>query len=270
MQLSELIRPGATRVMGILNVTPDSFSDGGRWIGRDAALRHAVEMAEAGADLIDIGGESTRPGAAGVSSQEEMDRVIPVLESVISETSLLLSIDTSKPEVMEAAVKAGAGMINDVCALQSEGALEMASSLQVPVCIMHMQGRPRDMQRDPHYTDVVEEVSRFLMQRAEACKSAGIRPEHIVIDPGFGFGKTYQHNVDLFRALPAFCQQGYPVLVGVSRKTMLGTVTSRQVNGRMVASVVSAALAAKAGAAIVRVHDVAETVDALKVAAAFS
>jgi len=257
---------GQTRVMGILNTTPDSFSDGGLWTDRDRALRHAVAMAEAGADIIDVGGESTRPGAGDVPVREEMDRVVPVVESIVRESGIPVSVDTSKPEIMEAAVQAGACMVNDVCALQREGALEMAARLGVSVCIMHMQGEPRDMQHAPQYDDVVNEVRCFLLERARACEAAGIPHGQIVIDPGFGFGKTLEHNLALFRGIPLFCETAYPVLVGVSRKTMLGSLTSRPVAERGAASVAAAVLAAQAGAAIVRVHDVAETVDALKVA----
>lgn len=270
MNRAELFTPGQTRVMGILNTTPDSFSDGGLWTAREPALRHAVHMAEMGADIIDIGGESTRPGAQEVSIQEELDRVIPLVEAVVRETGLPVSVDTSKPEVMEAAVKSGAGMINDVYALRREGALEMAAGLHVPVCIMHMQGRPRDMQQEPRYSDVVSEVIQFLLARAGVCEVAGIPRGNIVIDPGFGFGKSHQHNIDLFRAIPRFCETGYPVLIGVSRKTLLGTLTSRPVSERAAASIAAAVLAAQAGAAMVRVHDVAETVDALKVAKALA
>ncbi len=255
----------ATRVMGILNTTPDSFSDGGLWADRDSALRHAVEMVEVGADIIDIGGASTRPGSGSVSVHEELDRVIPVIESVVAETGAQVSVDTSKPEVMAAAVESGAGMINDVFALQQRGALTMAAKLSVPVCLMHMQGKPRDMQLDPTYGDVVVEVEDFLLQRAEACKSAGIPAERIIIDPGFGFGKTLEHNIRLFRSIPRLCRHGYPVLVGVSRKAMLGALTGKAVGERKAASLAAAILAAQSGAAIVRVHDVAETVDALKV-----
>lgn len=251
--------------MGILNVTPDSFSDGGLWTSREPALRHAARMAENGADIIDIGGESTRPGAEDVSIQEELDRVLPVIESVVRETGLQVSVDTSKPEVMVEAVKAGAGMINDVFALRREGALEAAAALNVPVCIMHMQGNPRDMQQQPHYEDVAQEVTAFLINRARVCEQAGLAHHHIVLDPGFGFGKTLQHNIDLFRALPLLCETGYPVLVGVSRKAMLGAMTSRPVSERLAASITSAVLAAQAGVSIIRVHDVAETVDALNV-----
>jgi len=261
-----LFAPGQTRVMGILNTTPDSFSDGGLWTAPEAALEHAVHMAESGADVIDIGGESTRPGAGEVPVQEELDRVIPLVEAVIRETGVPVSVDTSKPEVMEAAVNSGAAMINDVFALRREGALAMAAKLKVPVCIMHMQGRPRDMQQEPRYDDVVSEVLQFLLARAGACEQAGIPSGHIAIDPGFGFGKSHQHNIALFRAIPRFCATDYPVLIGVSRKSLLGKLTSRPVTDRVAASIVSAVLAAQAGAAMVRVHDVAETVDALKVA----
>jgi dihydropteroate synthase len=261
-----LFTPEQTRVMGILNTTPDSFFDGGLWADQERALRHAIGMAEAGADIIDVGGESTRPGADEVSLQQEMDRVIPVVESIVRETGTPVSVDSSKPEIMEAAVHAGASMVNDVYALRREGALEMAVRLEVPVCIMHMQGEPREMQRAPRYDDVVSDVTGFLVERARVCEAAGIPHGRIVIDPGFGFGKTLEHNLELFRAIPRFCETGYPVLVGVSRKTMLGSLTSRPVEELAAASVGAAVLAAQNGAAIVRVHDVAETVDALKVA----
>jgi dihydropteroate synthase len=270
MNLSALFALERTGVMGILNTTPDSFSDGGLWPDHDRALRRAVTMAKAGADIIDIGGESTRPGADEVPVQQEMERVIPVVESVVRETDVLVSVDTSKPEIMEAAVLAGAGMVNDVYALRRKGALEMAARLDVPVCIMHMQGKPRDMQHAPQYDDVVDEVSEFLLERASTCEAAGIAKRRIVIDPGFGFGKTFVHNLELFRGIPRFCITGYPVLVGISRKAMLGDLTSRTVENRGAASVVAAVLAAQAGAAIVRVHDVAATIDALKVARALA
>ncbi len=254
--------------MGILNVTPDSFSDGGLWLDRDRALRHAMEMAEAGADIIDIGGESTRPGSLAAEVQQELDRVVPLIESIVAGTGLVVSIDTSKPEVMEAAVKAGAGMINDVLALRREGALEIAASLDVPVCLMHMLGRPGTMQNDPEFTDVVGEVTDFLLTRADCCELAGIPKQNIIIDPGFGFGKTLQHNIELFKAIPAFVATGYPVMVGISRKTMLGQLSDKAVDQRLAASLSAAVLATQAGAAIIRVHDVDETVDALKIASA--
>ncbi len=254
--------------MGILNVTPDSFSDGGLWLDRDRALRHAMDMAEAGADIIDIGGESTRPGSLAAEVQQELDRVIPLIEFIVAGTGLVVSIDTSKPEVMEAAVKAGAGMINDVFALRQEGALEIAASLDVPVCLMHMLGRPGDMQNDPEFKDVVGEVTDFLLARADCCELAGIPKQNIIIDPGFGFGKTLRHNIELFKAIPAFVATGYPVLVGISRKTMLGQLSDKAVDQRLAASLSAAVLATQAGAAIIRVHDVDETVDALKIASA--
>ncbi len=254
-------------VMGVLNITPDSFADGGRWLNSGEAVRHAHRMAAAGADLIDIGGESTRPGAGAVSTAEEIDRVIPLIERLHDEIEIPLSIDTSKPEVMREAVCAGAGMINDVYALQREGAIETAARLQVPICLMHMLGRPRDMQAAPAYVDVVAEVSGFLLSRVEACRVAGIPASAIVLDPGFGFGKTLQHNIDLFHAIPRMCALGFPLLVGVSRKSMLGAITGKPVQDRVSASVTAAVLAARYGASIVRVHDVGETLDALNTAA---
>jgi dihydropteroate synthase len=253
--------------MGILNVTPDSFSDGGLWLDREQALRHAVDMAEAGADIIDIGGESTRPGSRAVELQQELDRVIPLIEAIVAGTDLPVSIDTNKSEVMQAAVQAGAGLINDVSALRREGALETAAALGVPVCLVHMQGSPREMQRNPEFGDVVGEVQDFLLDRAGQCEAAGIPASDIIIDAGFGFGKTLQHNIDLFKAIPAFVATGYPVLVGISRKSMLGQITGRAVDQRLAASLAAAVLAAQAGASILRVHDVAETVDSLKIAA---
>jgi dihydropteroate synthase len=252
--------------MGIVNTTPDSFSDGGLWLEFEQALRHVRAMVEAGADIIDIGGESTRPGSQAVPVQQELDRVLPVIEAITSESDILVSIDTSKPEVMREAVQAGAGMINDVYALRQPGAVETAAALGVPVCLMHMQGEPRDMQVRPEYGDVVAEVEQFLLQRARAAQSAGIPPSNITLDPGFGFGKTLAHNLALFHALPRLCSGSYPVLVGVSRKSMLGELTGRPVESRLAASLAAAVEAARAGAAIVRVHDVAETVDALRVA----
>ena len=261
---------GRPLVMGVLNVTSDSFSDGGRWLDVEDALRHSLSMVAAGADLIDVGGESTRPGAESISTNEELARVIPLIERLRSEIEIPISIDTSKPLVMREAVQAGASMVNDVYALQNEGAVAAVAELRVPVCLMHMLGRPRDMQKAPAYTDVVAEVSGFLMSRAQACQAAGIPASAIVFDPGFGFGKTLQHNLDLFHAIPRMCELGFPLLIGVSRKSMLGTITGRPVNERMPASIVAAALAASYGASILRVHDVAETVDALKTVAALS
>ena len=251
-------------VMGILNITPDSFSDGGHWLRLDDALRHAGEMVDAGVDVIDVGGESTRPGSRAVSTEEELNRVIPLIELLSGETGVPISIDSSKPDVMQAAVSAGAAMINDVFALRHEGAVELASSLGVPVCLMHMRGQPRDMQQRTQYEDVVAEVAGFLEARVNTCLAAGIARDDIVLDPGFGFGKNLSQNVALFHAIPRLRQLGFPLLVGVSRKSMLGEITGRQVNHRLAASVAAAVLAAQQGAAILRVHDVRETVDALK------
>lgn len=253
------------RIMGVLNLTPDSFSDGGRWPSRKDALQHALRMAAAGADVIDVGGESTRPGAAAVSLDEELSRTIPMIEMLHDEILLPISIDTSKPEVMRAAAEAGAGLINDVYALRREGALATAAELGLPVCLMHMQGEPQSMQADPDYGDVLGEVERFLLDRAADCVAAGIGSDHILIDPGFGFGKRLEHNLALLRGIPRLAAHGYPVLVGLSRKSMLGQLTGRAVEERVSASVAAALLAVQGGAAIVRVHDVAQTRDAIKV-----
>ncbi len=253
-------------VMGILNVTPDSFSDGGHFDRLDNALRQALQLADDGAAIIDVGGESTRPGADGVSEQQELDRVIPVIEAVRAETDIPISIDTSKARVMRAAVAAGAAMINDVGALRGDGALQAAADLGVAVCLMHMQGEPRTMQLDPSYDDVVADVAAFLDERVAACITAGIDKDHIVVDPGFGFGKTRDHNVELLANLRQLRVRSCPVLVGVSRKSTLGELTGREVGQRMPASVAAAAIAVINGAAIVRAHDVAATVDALEIA----
>jgi len=255
-------------VMGILNVTPDSFSDGGRFVGRDAAVRQAEAMARDGAAIIDVGGESTRPGADDVSEQQELDRVIPVIEELVAAVDVAVSIDTSKPGVMRAAIAAGAAMINDIRALREEGALQAAVELQRPVCLMHMLGQPRTMQQKPEYTDLVGEVRDFLDERVRVCVEAGL-PEHsIIVDPGFGFGKTPRHNVELLSNLRQLQAIGRPILVGLSRKSTLGELTGRDVGERMPASIAAAVIAVIAGATIVRVHDVRETVDALRVAAA--
>ena len=255
-----------TRVMGIVNVTPDSFSDGGDHASTDAAVAHALKLAEAGADLLDIGGESTRPGAQEVSLEEELRRVVPVIERLARQTGLPISVDTCKPEVMRAAVQAGAGMINDVCALRREGALGTAAALGVPVVLMHMLGEPRSMQEDPRYDDVVAQVHRFLAERIFAAELAGIPKKHLVADPGFGFGKTTAHNLELLAGLERLAELGVPVLAGLSRKRSIGELTGRQVPAERVAGSVAAhLLAAQRGARIVRVHDVAATVDALKV-----
>ena len=255
-------------VMGILNVTPDSFSDGGCFAGRDAALRQAEAMARDGAAIIDVGGESTRPGAADVSEQEELDRVLPVIEAVVAAVDTAVSIDTSKPAVMRAAVGAGAAMINDIRALREEGALRAAAELQCAVCLMHMQGQPRSMQQEPAYGDVVAEVTEFLAQRIRACVAAGLAEERIIVDPGFGFGKTPRHNIELLANLRQLQSTGRPILAGLSRKSTLGELTGRDVGERLPASIAAAVIAVMKGATIVRVHDVRETVDALRVAAA--
>jgi dihydropteroate synthase len=251
-------------VMGIVNVTPDSFSDGGHHASTASAIAHALQLIADGADILDIGGESTRPGAAEVSEQEELDRVLPVIEGLRG-ISVPISIDTYKPEVMRAALAAGASMVNDVNALQAEGALEAVANSDAAVCLMHKQGSPQNMQQQPQYLDVVTEVGSFLLKRVASAKAAGIARNRIVIDPGFGFGKTLVHNLDLLRELDTLCGLGLPLLAGLSRKSMLGALTGREVGDRVAASVAAAVLAAQRGAAIVRVHDVRETADALKI-----
>jgi len=258
------------RVMGIVNVTPDSFSDGGHHDSTDAAVAHGLRLAAEGADLLDIGGESTRPGAGEVGVDEELARVIPVIERLVAETSLPVSVDTSKPEVMRAAVAAGAGMINDVRALRREGALEAAAAAGVPLVLMHMQGEPGSMQEAPAYDDLVADVHRFLAERIFACEMAGIPKKRIVLDPGYGFGKTTAHNLLLLRQQSRLLDLGLPLLAGLSRKRSLGEITGREVGDRVHASVAAAVMAAEYGARILRVHDVAATVDALKVWAAIA
>ncbi|HWS02651.1 MAG TPA: dihydropteroate synthase [Gammaproteobacteria bacterium] len=255
-------------VMGILNVTPDSFADGGRYVAHAAALAQARAMVAEGAAIIDVGGESTRPGAAPVSVQQELDRVIPVIEAVHAELPVVISVDTSKAEVMRAAVAAGAGFINDVRALREPGALEIAAASGVPVCLMHMQGEPRSMQQQPHYDDVVAEVKGFLLERAAACQAAGVSRERIVLDPGFGFGKSAAHNLRLLKQLPILAEAGYPILVGLSRKSLIGIVLDLPVEQRLHPSVALAVLAVWQGARIVRVHDVAATAQAVRMCAA--
>ncbi|NMH66540.1 dihydropteroate synthase [Shewanella salipaludis] len=252
-------------VMGIVNVTPDSFSDGGDYAAFDAACRHVDLLVSQGAAFIDIGGESTRPGAAEVSLAEELERVIPLVEYVAAHHPVWISVDTSKPEVMAAAVAAGAHMINDVRALQQPGALAMAAELGVPVCLMHMQGQPDSMQQAPEYLDVVTEVKAFLSERVQACLDAGIQRSQLVIDPGFGFGKSLAHNYELLARLGEFAVLGLPLLVGLSRKSMLGNLLHRPTKERLAGSLAGAMLAAQQGAHIIRVHDVAETQDVLKV-----
>ncbi|APD86190.1 dihydropteroate synthase [Alteromonas sp. Mex14] len=253
------------QVMGILNVTPDSFSDGGKHADVNQALKHALQMVDEGASFIDIGGESTRPGAPEVSLQEELDRTIPVIEAVAKNASCVISIDTSKAEVMREAVSVGAGLINDVRALQEPGALEAASEAGVPVCLMHMQGQPRTMQNNPSYDDVVEDVAQFLLERAKACKASGIAQEKILFDPGYGFGKSLEHNYALVKHLPKLMDLGYPVLVGMSRKSMIGNLLNRKVDERLAGSISLATIVAQMGAQIIRVHDVKETADAVNI-----
>jgi dihydropteroate synthase len=253
-------------VMGILNVTPDSFSDGGRFVDNDVARRQAESMLAAGASIIDIGGESTRPGADDVSEQQELDRVLPIIEMLRATTDLPISIDTSKAAVMRDAVAAGASMINDVVALQGADSLSTVAQLGVPVCLMHMQGQPRMMQDDPQYADVAQDIVQFLRERVNAAEAAGIRRDHIIVDPGFGFGKNHAHNVELLANLRQLRDLGLPVLVGLSRKSTLGEITDTEVDARMPASVAAATIAVMNGAQIIRAHDVKETVDAVKVA----
>jgi dihydropteroate synthase len=251
--------------MGIRYVTPDCFSDGGRFASRDAALRQAETMVSAGAALLDVGGESTRPGARAVSVAEELGRVIPVIEALKGLTDVPVSLDTSKPEVMRAGVAAGAALLNDVRALREEGALKAAAELGVPVCLMHMQGEPRTMQAAPEYADVTREVALFLEQRMAVCIAAGIAEDRLLLDPGIGFGKTPAHNIELLANLRELARLGRPLMVGLSRKSTLGVLTGRGIDDRLAASVAAAVIAAQNGAAILRVHDVAETVDALKI-----
>ena len=254
------------RVMGIVNVTPDSFSDGGEHATLEAAVGHGMRLAEEGADILDIGGESTRPGADEVGVDEELRRVVPVIERLARQTDVPISIDTSKPEVMRAAIAAGAGMINDVYALRREGALDAAAELGVPVVLMHMQGEPRSMQAAPQYGDVVAEVHRFLAERIFATEMAGLAKKKIIVDPGFGFGKNREHNLMLLAQLERFAELGVPLLAGLSRKKTIGDITGREAaRDRVFGSVAAHVIAAQRGAKLVRVHDVAATVDALKV-----
>ncbi|AMN46821.1 dihydropteroate synthase [Steroidobacter denitrificans] len=252
-------------VMGIVNVTVDSFSDGGRHLDPQCALAHALRMAEAGAGLIDIGAESTRPGAGAVDAGEQIRRAVPVVRALASRSRVPISIDTSQAEVMTAAVEAGAVMINDVRALREPGALEAAACTSAAVCLMHMQGEPRTMQRTPRYTNVVAEVGAFLDERVRACLAAGISRDRLVLDPGIGFGKRLEHNLALLAALPELCRQGLPVLIGVSRKSMFGELLGRAVEQRLAGSLAGAVAGVLAGASIVRAHDVAESCDALRV-----
>ncbi len=252
-------------IMGILNVTPDSFSDGGSYVSHEQALARVEQMLKEGADIIDVGGESTRPGAADVSLTEELQRTVGVIKAIKQRFDCLVSIDTNKAHVMQQAVEAGADIINDVCALTNPGALEAAADSGVPVCIMHMQGKPRSMQANPQYDNVVSEVITYLKQRVESCVAAGIDESNIIVDPGFGFGKTLDHNFQLLAQLNEFKQLGLPILAGVSRKSMFGKLLGKSPDSLMAASVAGAVLAAQQGAHIFRVHDVQETADALKV-----
>ncbi|MBJ6983805.1 dihydropteroate synthase [Luteimonas sp. MC1750] len=263
------LRLDRPRVMGIVNVTPDSFSDGGDHFDLDAAVAHGLRLAAEGADILDVGGESTRPGSEGVGAEEEIRRVVPVIERLVRDTALPVSIDTWRPEVMRAAVAAGAGMINDIRALRAEGALDAAAESGVPVVLMHMLGEPRSMQEAPEYEDVVGDVHRFLAERIFAAEMAGIPRKRIVADPGFGFGKTTQHNVTLLARLERFVELGVPVLAGLSRKRSIGELTGREeAKARVHGSVAAHLIAAQRGARLLRVHDVAATVDALQVLAA--
>jgi len=267
LQCGDLTLPNPA-VMGVLNVTPDSFSDGGRFDRVDDACRQAETMAFEGAAIIDVGGESTRPGAKDVGSAEEMDRVIPVIEAIRRTIDLPVSIDTQKAGVMQAAVGAGASMINDVLALRGEGSLAAVAALSVPVCLMHMQGEPGTMQEEPWYANVVADVTTFLRERVAQCVAAGICADRIVIDPGFGFGKSHRHNIELLANLRQLQDLGLPVLAGLSRKATLGVLSGRDVNERLAASLSAAVVAVMHGARIVRVHDVRETVDALTIVSA--
>ncbi len=255
-------------VMGVLNVTPDSFSDGGRFLDAETAVAHGVRMAQEGATVIDVGGESTRPGAAAVTLEEELRRVVPVIERLRAATTAVISVDTSSPEVMRAAAAAGAGLINDVRALREPGALGAAADSGCAVCLMHMQGEPRTMQRAPVYRDVVTEVKEFLAERVHSCRAAGCGAGRILIDPGFGFGKTVEHNLTLLRHLAQLAAGEVPVLVGLSRKSMVGKLTGRPDGERVNGSVALAVIAVLNGARIVRAHDVAPTVEALRLVAA--
>jgi len=252
-------------VMGILNVTPDSFSDGGKFIAPDAALVQVRQMIADGAAIIDIGGESTRPGAESVNETEELVRVIPVIEAIRQESDIPISIDTSKPQVMRSAVRAGANLINDVYALRAEGTLATAAELDVPVCLMHMQGEPRTMQQSPIYDDLINDIKEFLAARIDACLDAGIKREQILLDPGFGFGKTPEHNLSLIKHLDQFSDLGLPILAGVSRKSTIGYILNKEVDDRLYGSIALSAIALCNGASVIRTHDVAATMDAIKI-----
>ena len=253
------------KIMGILNFTPDSFSDSGKFFQLDKALFQVETMLNQGASIIDIGGESTRPMAEEVTLEEELERVVPLVEAVRKRFDCWISVDSSKAQVMQEAAKVGMDLINDIRALQEPDALQTAVRLALPVCIMHMQGQPRTMQLNPHYDDVVADVLKFMQQRTEQCLASGIKKENLIWDPGFGFGKSVQHNYCLLQQFAVFCEQGFPVLAGISRKSMIGAVLDKPVEQRTVGSVAAALIAAMKGASILRVHDVAETADALKI-----
>jgi len=258
------IRSNHWVVMGILNVTPDSFSDGGQFNQLDNALKHALLMQKQGAEIIDIGGESTRPGARPVSLDEELERVIPVIEKIRQNSDVAISIDTSKPLVMQAAIEAGAGMVNDINALHATGAIEVCAKYQVSVCLMHKQGNPQTMQNNPQYQNVVDEIKQYLIERVNSCIEAGLSAEKICIDPGFGFGKSLENNLSLLKEMQQFCTLDYPVLVGISRKSMFGMLLDRDVGERLAASISAVVIAYQKGARFFRVHDVIETCDVLK------
>jgi len=266
---TRFLRLDTPQVMGVLNVTPDSFSDGGALYqagkrNLDKTLARVEQMLAEGAAIIDVGGESTRPGAEPVPIAEELDRVVPVVEAINQRFETIVSVDTSSPEVMQAAAAAGAGMLNDVRALERRGALEAAAKTGLPVCLMHMQGQPKTMQQSPDYNSVVKEVSDYLQSRAEACMAAGIERSRLLMDPGFGFGKSVEHNLRLLNHLSILVDLGYPVLVGLSRKSLIGKVLGRDVDQRLAGSLALAVLAAERGASIIRVHDVVQTADAMK------
>ena len=254
-----------TLMMVILNVTPDSFSDGGQFINPTVAIQQVKKMLADGADIIDIGGESTRPGAKDVSVEDELNRVVPIIKAIREFSDCLISVDTSKAVVMREAVSAGANIINDVRALQEEHALETVAELDVPVCLMHMQGQPRTMQQSPEYDDVVNDVGQFLLARTKVCEEAGIAKDKILFDPGYGFGKSLEHNYTLVKHLPSLMKLGYPVLVGMSRKSMIGNLLNRKVDERLAGSISLATIVAQMGAQIIRVHDVKETADAVNI-----
>ena len=252
------------QIMGVLNVTPDSFSDGQCFLNPDTALQHARDMVQAGACILDIGGESTRPGALPVDAQTQLERIMPVIEKIQGELDVILSVDTSEPEVIQAVDNAGVHMINDIRALQVDGAVEAAANTELAVCLMHMQGTPKTMQQTPHYQTLIDDICRFLIDRIAICAQAGIAKTRICLDPGFGFGKSLQHNCQLLDKLGAFTELGYPLLVGMSRKSMIGALVDAPVEGRLQGSVAAALLAVMKGAHIVRVHDVAQTAQTLK------